>query len=139
MFLTDPTKLVRLAYAGRIFVGSGAYDGTYQQNAAIVLTQLLYLALARWLPPWRIGVGVGPYFEGDINEHTNQVYNSAYGSVSPDLVDGDRNRSMRFAIAVLPYIRITDHAALELGYVQKLFGYDPPATQFWTGGLRASF
>ena len=132
VFITDPTKVARLAYAGRIFVGSGAYDGDFQHNAAIALTQLFVLEFSRWLLPWRMGIGFGPYFEGDLNEHVNQVYNQAYGSVTPDFTNGDRVRAMRFAVAVLPYFRITNHAALELGYVQKLFGYDPPATQFFT-------
>ncbi len=139
VFLTDPTKLVRLAYSSRIFLGSGAYDGEYQHNASIALTNLFVLEFARWLLPWRAGISVGPYFEGDLDEHINAVYNRAYGAVSPDLIAGDRVRAMRFAIAILPYIRITDHAAIELGYVQKLFGYDPPATRFFTGGVRAQF
>jgi hypothetical protein len=139
VFLTDPTKLIRLAYVSRIFVGSGAYQDGFQHNAAIAVTSLFALEAARWALPWRMGVLFGPYFEGDLNEHTNAVYNAAYGSVSPDLVVDDRVRAMRFAIAVLPYFRITSHAAIELGYVQKLFGYDPPATQFWTAGVRASF
>jgi len=48
-------------------------------------------------------------------------------------------RALRFAVAIWPYIRITDHAAIELGYVQSLFGYDLGTTQLWTGGVRAQF
>lgn len=139
VFLTEPDKLVRLGYHSRILFGSGAYDGDFQHNAAIALTNLFSLEFERWLLPWRIGVSVGPYFEGDLNEHLNAVYNRAYGNVSPDLIAGDRVRAMRFAVAVLPFIRITDHAAVELGYVQTLFGYDAQATQYWTGGVRAQF
>lgn len=139
VFLTDPTKLVRLAFSNRIFIGSGAYDGDVQHNASVALTNLFVLEFARWLLPWRMGVSIGPYFEGDINESVNRVYHDAYARVSPDLVAGDRVRAMRFAVAVLPYFRVTDHAALELGYVQQLFGYDPRATQFWSAGIRVSF
>jgi hypothetical protein len=139
VFLTDPTKIVRLASAGRLFFGSGAYMDGFQHNASAAMTNLFALEAARWALPWRIGVLFGPYFEGDLNEHVNARYNAAYASVSSDLVAGDRVRAMRFAIAILPYFRITEHAAIELGYVQKLFGYDPPATQFWTAGVRASF
>jgi hypothetical protein len=46
---------------------------------------------------------------------------------------------MRLSVAVLPYFWITNHAAIELGYVQQLFGYDAPATQFWSAGVRAIF
>jgi hypothetical protein len=140
VFLTDPTKLVRLGFASRIFVGSGAYEGdNVQDNAAVAVTTLFALEAARWLLPWRIGLSVGPYFEGDLVEHVNQIYRDAYANESADLVDGDRIRAMRFAVAVLPYFRITDHAAIELGYVQKLFGYDAVATQFWTAGVRTQF
>jgi hypothetical protein len=139
VFLTDPTKLVRLAFSNRLFVGSGAYDGNAQHNASVAMTNLFVLEFARWLLPWRLGISFGPYFEGDINESVNRGYHDAYARLSPDLVAGDRVRSMRFALAVLPYFRITNHAALELGYVQKLFGYDVPATQFWNAGIRVSF
>jgi hypothetical protein len=139
VFITDPTKVVRLAYANRLFFGSGTYDGEAQINANVAITNLFVIEAARWLLPWRAGIAFGPYVDGDLNEHVNPVYNRAYGAVTPDLVAGDRIRMFRFAIMVLPYIRITDHAALEFGYVQKLFGYDTPATQFWTGGVRATF
>lgn len=139
VFLTDPTKLTRLAFSNRLFFGSGAYDGNFQHNASVAMTTLLVLEFARWLLPWRMGISVGPYFEGDLNEHVNRRYHDAYARVSPDLVVDDRVRAMRFALAVLPYFRITHHAALELGYVQKLFGYDPPATQFFNAGIRVSF
>jgi hypothetical protein len=139
VFLTDPTKLVRLAFSNRLFVGSGAYDGDYQHNASAAMTNLFSLEFARWLLPWRMGISVGPYFAADVNEHVNRVYHDAYARLSPDLVEGDRIRSMQLAVAVLPYFEITDHAALELGYVQRLFGYDLPATQYWNAGIRVSF
>ena len=139
VFLTDPTKLVRLGYASRIFVGSGMYQDGGQHNAAVALTNLFALEFSRWVLPWRMGLLAGPYFEGDLNEHVNDGYHDLYRSIDPDLVAGDRVRAMRFAVAVLPYIRITNHAALEFGYVQKLFGYDARATQFWSGGVRTTF
>ncbi|MCA9619346.1 MAG: hypothetical protein KC731_09990 [Myxococcales bacterium] len=139
VFITDPTKVVRFAFNNRLFFGSGAYNDSGQINANVAITNLFVLEFARWLLPWRAGISFGPYFDGDLNEHINATYYRAYGNVSPDLVAGDRIRMMRFALMVLPYFRVTDHAAVELGYVQKLFGYDTPATQFFTGGVRASF
>ncbi len=46
---------------------------------------------------------------------------------------------MRFAAAFFPYVQITDYVVLEVSYVQKLFGYDTPATQFFTAGVRVAF
>ncbi len=139
VFLTDPDKLARLSFHNRLFFGSGAYDGDAQHNAAVAMTNLFGLEFARWLLPWRVGLRVGPYFEGDLNEHVNRGYHDAYARLSEDLVEGDRIRAMRFSIAVLPYFHITDHAALELGYVQQLFGYDAQATQLWSAGVRVTF
>jgi hypothetical protein len=39
----------------------------------------------------------------------------------------------------LPYFLVTDAFAVEGGYVQKLFGYDARATQFFYVGVRGSF
>jgi hypothetical protein len=139
VFLSDPTKLLRVAYSSRIFLGSGAYQDGFQHNASIAMTNLFVIEAARWILPWRMGVSIGPYFEGDINEHVNTRYHEDYAKVTPDFVNGDRVRAMRFAMAILPFFRITNSAAIELGYVQKLFGYDPPATQFWTAGVRTTF
>jgi len=137
--ITDPDKLVHLAYENRLFFGSGAYDGDFQQNANVAFTNLFVLEFARWLLPWRAGISFGPYVDGDLNEHVNGVYNRAYASVTPDLVAGDRIRMFRFAAMVLPYFHVTEHAAIELGWVQTIFGYDLPSTQYWSGGVRTTF
>lgn len=55
VFITDPTKFVRLAYASRIFFGSGVYRGGAQQNAVVAVTNLLALELSRWALPWKMG------------------------------------------------------------------------------------
>jgi hypothetical protein len=84
-------------------------------------------------------VSFGPIIEADLNSHINRAYNSAYASVTPDLVSGDRVRSMRLDFTVRPFVRVTDHAAVELGFTQTLFGYDLEATQLFTAGLRTAF
>ena len=139
VFLTNPNKLFRLSYRSQIFVGSGAYQDDAQHNATIALTNLFALEAAWWALPWRMGVAFGPIVEGDLNEHVNTAYQVAYGSVTPDLVTGDRVRAMSLAFAVLPFFHVTDHAVVEAGFVQELFGYDAAATQIWTGGVRARF
>ena len=126
-----------LGYTSRIFLGSGAFGGDHTQNAAVALTNLLVFEARRWILPWKAGVAVGPYFEGDLTERHDERYDAAYTLGYPDR--SDRIRSMKFAIALLPYFQVTDHFAIELGYVQKFFGYDAPATQFWYAGARAAF
>ncbi len=117
----------------RLYVGSGAFG---KQNAAVAVTNLYVLEAQKWLLPWKAGVALGPYFEGDLTQRFDDVYDAAYTADYPDRTD--RIRAMKFGVAILPYMAITDHAALELGYVQKLFGYDAPATQLWYAGARAS-
>lgn len=137
--LTDPDKLFRLGYTSQIFIGSGAYQDDAQHNAAIALTNLFSLEAAWWALPWRAGLGFGPIIEGDLNEHTNTAYRAGYASVTPDLVADDRVRALNVSFAVLPFFHFTDHAVVEGGFVQQLFGYDAAATQIWTAGVRARF
>jgi hypothetical protein len=139
VFITDPTKLVRLTYGGRLFVGSGAFDGDFQHNAAISLSNLFSLEFARWILPWRVGVAFGPYFEADLNEHIDRSYHDAYARVTPDFVEGDAVRAMRFAMAVMPFIRVTDHATLELAWVQNIVAYDAAYNRIFSGGVRIAF
>jgi hypothetical protein len=124
-------------FVSRIYVGTGAFGGDHTQNAAIAVTSLFALEARRWILPWKAGVFLGPYFEGDLTERFDERYDLAYTADYPER--RDRIRSMKFGLAVLPYFRITEHAALSFGYVQKLFGYDAPATQFWYAGANASF
>ncbi len=139
VFLTNPAKLIRLSYTSQIFLGSGAYQDDAQHNATIALTNLFALETAWWALPWRMGVSFGPYVEADLNEHASMAYQVAYSSVTPDLVTGERVRAMSLSFAVLPFFHVTDHAVVEGGFVQELFGYDAEATQIWTGGVRAMF
>jgi hypothetical protein len=122
-------------YVSRIYLGSGAFGRDKTQNAAIAVTSLFNFEARKWLLPWKAGVFVGPYFEGDLTERFDERYDAAYSP--PDRPD--RIRSMKFGLALLPYMRITEHGALSLGYVQKLFGYDAPATQFWYAEASAAF
>lgn len=139
VFLTDPAKLLRLRYRSRLFLGTGAMQDDYQHNASINLDNLLLFEAERWVLPWRMGIGIGPSFESDLNEHVNQAYYQSYARVTADFVNGDRVRAMSFAVTLAPYFRITKHAALEVRFRQQLAGIDSPATQIWAGGLRATF
>jgi hypothetical protein len=127
-----------LSFESRTYIGSGMFAGEHKQAATIALTMLFGFEAERWLLPWKIGVKLGPYFDGDLlGERTDPAYDAAYTAGYPERTD--RIRMMRFGTAILPYVQLTEHAALELGYVQKIFGYDTPATQFYTVGARAAF
>lgn len=81
---------------------------------------------------------VGPYVDGDlIGERTDPAYDQAYTAGYPDRTD--RIRMFRFAATVLPSVQMSVKISLELGYLQKLFGYDTPATQLYTATLRYVF
>jgi hypothetical protein len=127
-----------LGYASRIHLGTGAFGGDHTQNATVALTNLLFLEAKRWILPWKVGISLGPYFEGDLTERFDDVYDAAY-TPAYDEGNRDRIRSVKFALVLAPYFQITEHAAIEAGYVQKFFGYDAPATQLWFGGARFAY
>ena len=115
------------------YVGSGARV----QNGAFAQTVLLALAAKRWILPWGAGIKLGSFVEGDLQRRFDAKYDAAYTADYPNRQD--RIQSFRFGVALLPYFKVTENFAVELGYVQKLFGYDPPATQTYFVGVRAAF
>lgn len=131
-----------LAFESTIFLGSGTRPVGKQQNGAVALSALFHFRVRQWLLPWKAGVKVGPYVEGDIHERFDERYDKAYSPVvlpqpgaTPEQ-SRDRIRAARFAVATLPYFLITDHLSVEVGYVQKFFGYDARATQVYFAGVR---
>jgi hypothetical protein len=131
-----------LGYESILFVGGGTRPFGKQQNGAVALNNLLHFRARRWLLPWKAGVKIGPYVEGDLHERFDARYDAAFSPTelpqpgqSPKRAT-DRIRAARFAVALLPYFLVTEHLAVELGYVQKFFGYDARATQAWFGGVR---
>ncbi len=127
-----------LTFETRMYFGSGLIGSPKRQNATVAIISVFGLQASRWLLPWKIGIKFGPYFDGDLTERTDERYDAAY-TAGFDQGVRDRIRMMRFAGAIFPYVQITEHAVLELSYVQKLFGYDTPATQFFTAGARFAF
>lgn len=122
------------------YVGSGSAGTAAKQNGTFAATQLLHFKTARigTSPFFRLGVKVGPYVDGDlIGERTDAAYDQAYTAGYPERTD--RIRMFRFASTILPYVQMSDTVSLELGWLQKLFGYDTPATQLYTATLRYVF
>lgn len=123
------------------YVGSGSAGSAAKQNGTFAATQLLHFKTARIggeSPFFRFGVKVGPYIDGDLfGERTDAAYDQAYTAGFPERTD--RIRMFRFASTVLPYVQMSDKVSLELGWLQKIFGYDTPATQLYTATLRYVF
>lgn len=122
------------------YVGSGSAGARSKQNGTFAATQLLHFKSPRvgGSPFFRFGVKVGPYVDGDLfGERTDPVYDRAYTAGYPERTD--RIRMFRFAAMALPYVQMSDKLSLELSYLQKLFGYDTPATQLYSATVRYVF
>ncbi|RYE95064.1 MAG: hypothetical protein EOO75_00280 [Myxococcales bacterium] len=126
-----------LTFEARLYFGSGNRLGG-KQNSTVAISNLFGLQVEKWLLPWSAGVKFGTYFDGDLlDERTDPAYDQAYTVGYPEKTD--RIRMMRFGTIIAPYMKVTDRVAVELSYVQKIFGYDTPATQFYSAGVRAAF
>ena len=112
-----------------------------ETDGAVALSNLLAFEAERWLLPWKAGVKIGPCVEMDLHERFDAGYDVAYSGVDPTTgaVRADRIRASRFAIALLPYFQVPPRFGIELGVVQKLFGYDARATRFLFVSVRALF
>lgn len=134
-----------LGFESHMFLGWGTRPFSRDQNGAVALTNLFHVHHSRWLLPWKAGLKLGFYVEGDIHERFDARYDAAYAPFAlaqPDTEarqQPDRIRAARFALALLPYFLLSEHLAVELGYVQKFFGYDARATQAYFAGVRALF
>lgn len=134
------------SYEGRLFIGSGPLNG--KQNATVALITNFKLEAKQWLLPDPVGISFGPYFDGDLTERFDDNYDNTFVAGVPTTSDGSvsgpgdtraRIRMMRFGFSLSPYLRIGKSIAIEANYTQKLFGYDTPATQFYSVGLRAAY
>ncbi|MCC6903139.1 MAG: hypothetical protein IT377_29480 [Polyangiaceae bacterium] len=141
-FTTGVELQTWLLLENSFYLGSGTRPFGKQQNGAAALSTLFDFKARRWLLPWKAGVKLGPYVEGDIHERYDERYDRAFSpSVlpqggGPPEQSRDRIRAARFAVAALPYFLVTPHLSVEAGYVQKFFGYDARATQVYFVGLR---
>jgi len=139
VLLTPPNEVLQLRYRARFFVGSGAYDGDRQSNAQLQATNLLRLEASRWVLPWPVGLSVGPHVEADLNSYRNAAYAAAYGPAAPGVGVGERIQAQSVAIAVMPYVHLTDHVAFEGTYQRTVVGTNVAATETWAASLRTAF
>ncbi len=129
------------AFETSFYAGSGSpRPGRDRQNGTFAATQLLHFRTPRLgtRPFFKLGIKVGPYVDGDLfGERNDRAYDQVFTAGYPQRTD--RIRMFRFAASILPYVQVSDTVSLELGYLQKLFGYDTPATQLYTATLRYVF
>jgi hypothetical protein len=128
------------------YFGSGTHPISSKKNSSAIGSTLFHFHAKRWALPWKAGIKFGPYVEGDMTQRDEPRYDLAYAPQQlpafPSEYDdtpvrqNDRLRSAKYSLAFLPYFLVTEHVAVELGYIQKFFGYDPPATQAWFAGVR---
>ncbi len=114
------------------------FDDRYQ-NGAITQTTLLGAHASRWLLPHPWGVKAGVYFEGDNQQRFDDRYDAAFVvGYRPGAQDGqgrERIRALKLGLVASAYVELTPSLAVELGTVQKRFGYDAVATQSYVAGL----
>lgn len=103
-------------YEAQIYLGTGASGSSGKQNGMVALSNLLHFWLENWAVASRLGVRMGPFFEGDIAERFDTNYN-------PTSDASDAIRTLRFGVAFLPYVRLSELVLVEFGYVQKFFGH----------------
>ena len=117
-----------LTYETNIYVGTGTFGS---QNAQLAYTQLFGFHHSRF------GVRVGPYADADVTERFDERYDAAYTTGFPEVQD--RIRMARFGVVTSPYVHITDRITAQATYLQKLFGYDAPATRVFDLGVSVAF
>ncbi|MEM1032730.1 MAG: hypothetical protein AAF928_11840 [Myxococcota bacterium] len=148
--LTDPSALVRLDGSSRGFVGSGAYDGTFQHNPQLGLDALLAVSFRRWLIPWRVTIAAGPTLLSDLVGQRNAVYRDAYaGALNPAVLASDdapvaggligEVKQFGLGVRVMPSFAVTEYAAVSLQYDGQLSGVNARATQVFHATLRTAF
>ncbi len=115
------------------------FDDRYQ-NGAITQTTLLGAHASRWLLPHPWGVKAGVYFEGDNQQRFDDRYDAAFVvGYRPGAQDGqgrERIRALKLGLVASAYVELTPSLAVELGTVQKRFGYDAVATQSYFAAVR---
>ena len=101
-----------------------------KQNSYLAFTVLVgYRALSY------LNLKSGPYAELDLSEHTDAKYDAAFSAPGRS----DRIRSMKVGIASFVEIALPSDFFATLGYIQKLGGYDAPATNAAVLNIGAKF
>lgn len=108
------------------FTESSIHYGSGQpgrQNSYLALTNLFGFKLSE-LVGWPMTLKFGPYAELDTQDRTDTKYDAAFSASGRT----DRIRSMKVGTIVAIDINLPSSWFISGGYVQKLGGYDAPAT-----------
>jgi hypothetical protein len=134
-----------LDFESHSYVAPWGYEllSSSYQNGAVAQTDLLGAHAERWLLPGPIGLKAGFYWEGDLQQRYDERYDAAFTQgYRPGAQDGqgrERIRGLKYGIVAIGSVVVAPRLAIELGTVQKRFGYDAVATQSYFGGARYSF
>lgn len=105
-----------------------------QQNSYLALTTNIGIQLDP-LVAWPINIRIGPYAELDLEERNDEKYDAAFSAPG----NSDRVRAMKVGVSQSIEFKISNSKILQIGYIQKIGGYDAPATQAYYGNLNYSF
>ncbi|MBI4955082.1 MAG: hypothetical protein HY908_23875 [Myxococcales bacterium] len=114
-------------------VGSGAYRKGAQQNPMLGARTALELTTPEWLVPWQSGLALGLRFEADLVGHVDRQYAAAWGD------ELARVQGLGAWLELRPYFRLTDHAAVELGYAHRLAGRNASHTRELSVAVRGAY
>lgn len=103
-----------------------------RQNAYVAFTQLAGFKFSLGVP---LTLKLGPYAELDMQERVDAEYDAAFSAPGRS----DRIRSMKVGTVISLDAKISSKWYLGAGYVQKLGGYDAPATNASFASLGAKF
>jgi hypothetical protein len=103
------------------------------QNSYLAFTQTLGLRLQPLLGVNAI-VRAGPYAEFDLRERTDSTYQNAFPSTQ-----SGRILAAKVGISASTELKLSSSTFANLGYIQKLAGYDAPATNAAFASVGALF
>ncbi|NJL23876.1 MAG: hypothetical protein HC902_00940 [Calothrix sp. SM1_5_4] len=116
---------------GLLHYGSGIPG---QQNSYVAFTQLVGLKLAETIA-FPLTLKFGPYAELDMQDRNDSKYDTAFSAPGRT----DRIRSMKIGTVSSLDAEISRNWYVSAGYVQKLGGYDAPATNATFASLGVKF
>lgn len=125
-FRTSVELSDQLFVEGGLHLGSGIPG---KQNPYLAFSNLFALRAAYWI------LRFGPYAEIDVGERTDAAYDAVYSPIGTQ----DRIRSVKVGFISGIEMPLSKDLVSSLAYVQKLGGYDAPATNALSFAIETNF